>query len=222
MKKRLLATLLSLLLILSLTPITAFAQAQEVTDTNGVTLNYEVTSSPQNGEYYVEGEEVDIIISVTNNSSETISEYSLDNGYTAIYNKLLPGNSSEKLSCSYVVSAEDAEAGTKSFDIGCTYKLNGQTDNNTLSKTLTVSTGPGDRNPGIQRSDYAGSRFRGPYGNDFASLQRRGGSWRRGSGALYRRGLYIVRGAPESRSERGRFPADGVLQRRQQRLRHIS
>ena len=68
MKKRLLATLLSLLLILSLTPITAFAQAQEVTDINGVTLNYEVTSSPQNGEYYVEGEEVDIIISVTNNS----------------------------------------------------------------------------------------------------------------------------------------------------------
>ena len=147
MKKRLLATLLSLLLILSLTPITAFAQAQEVTDTNGVTLNYEVTSSPQNGEYYVEGEEVDIIISVTNNSSETISEYSLDNGYTAIYNNLLPGNSSEKLSCSYVVSAEDAEAGTKSFDIGCTYKLNGQTDNNTLSKTLTVSTGRGTEIP---------------------------------------------------------------------------
>ena len=145
MKKRLLATLLSLLLILSLTPITAFAQAQEVTDTNGVTLNYEVTSSPQNGEYYVEGEEVDIIISVTNNSSETISEYSLDNGYTA--NNLLPGNSSEKLSCSYVVSAEDAEAGTKSFDIGCTYKLNGQTDNNTLSKTLTVSTGRGTEIP---------------------------------------------------------------------------
>lgn len=147
MKKRLLATLLSLLLILSLTPITAFAQAQEVTDTNGVTLNYEVTSSPQNGEYYVEGEEVDIIISVTNNSSETISEYSLDNGYIAIYNNLLPGNSSEKLSCSYVVSAEDAEAGTISFDIGCTYKLNGQTDNNTLSKTLTVSTGRGTEIP---------------------------------------------------------------------------
>lgn len=147
MKKRLLATLLSLLLILSLTPITAFAQAQEVTDTNGVTLNYEVTSSPQNGEYYVEGEEVDIIISVTNNSSETISEYSLDNGYIAIYNNLLPGNSSEKLSCSYVVLAEDAEAGTISFDIGCTYKLNGQTDNNTLSKTLTVSTGRGTEIP---------------------------------------------------------------------------
>ena len=147
MKKRLLATLLSLLLILSLTPITAFAQAQEVTDTNGVTLNYEVTSSPQNGEYYVEGEEVDIIISVTNNSSETISEYSLDNGYIAIYNNLLPGNSSEKLSYSYVVSAEDAEAGTISFDIGCTYKLNGQTDNNTLSKTLTVSTGRGTEIP---------------------------------------------------------------------------
>lgn len=147
MKKRLLATLLSLLLILSLTPITAFAQAQEVTDTNGVTLNYEVTSSPQNGEYYVEGEEVDIIISVTNNSSETISEYSLDNGYIAIYNNLLPGNSSEKLSCSYVVSAEDAKAGTISFDIGCTYKLNGQTDNNTLSKTLTVSTGRGTEIP---------------------------------------------------------------------------
>ena len=147
MKKRLLATLLSLLLILSLTPITAFAQAQEVTDINGVTLNYEVTSSPQNGEYYVEGEEVDIIISVTNNSSETISEYSLDNGYIAIYNNLLPGNSSEKLSYSYVVSAEDAEAGTISFDIGCTYKLNGQTDNNTLSKTLTVSTGRGTEIP---------------------------------------------------------------------------
>ena len=152
MKKRLLATLLSLLLILSLTPITAFAQAQEVTDINGVTLNYEVTSSPQNGEYYVEGEEVDIIISVTNNSSETISEYSLDNGYIAIYNNLLPGNSSEKLSYSYVVSAEDAEAGTISFDIGCTYKLNGQTDNNTLSKTLTVppAGGPKSRNPTIR------------------------------------------------------------------------
>ncbi len=142
MKKRFAAVLLCLCMLLTLTPTVAFAETQgTITDDNGVTLSYEVTSTPQNGAYYTEGEQVVIEVFITNDTSETIYDYKVDNGTTAYGQSLESGKSSGKMSGHFTVSAADVEAGTKSFEVGCTYKLNEQQYGDTLSQTITVLTG---------------------------------------------------------------------------------
>ena len=141
-KKRWTAILLSLVLILSLMPVHVLAEKKEVTDDNCVTLSYEVTSTPQNGEYYTEGEQVDFVISITNHNEEPIYRYGCGLNDWIIYGaqpNLQPGESYSGIMYSSTILEGDVETKTKSFFVSGTYELDGK--EYTIEDTVTVLTG---------------------------------------------------------------------------------
>ena len=129
MKKRIWAAFLTLVMVFSLLPTAVFAvdgeNAGEITDENGITLKYEVVSTPRNGSFYVEGEEVDIQHSVINNGSESVTDVHVRvfSGGT-IYPSLGLGEEQVGQSGSFV-GPEEATAGEIDTLLQCSYTLNG-------------------------------------------------------------------------------------------------
>ena len=147
MKKRLGAVLLSLLIILSLMPATVFAQSQEVTDDNGVTMRYEVTSSPQNGQHYVEGESVVINATITNGGSGILSNVRLytDSSFVeagvTLASSLEPGESASTTRSTEVTETNLEQDNAITIDFWCKYELNGRSYDHMAEDTITVPIG---------------------------------------------------------------------------------
>ena len=137
MKKRGISILLCILMILSLLPVSVLA----ATDEQNVTLTIEETSTPNNGEFYGEGETLTLEIILTNHSTNQLSKYSIYQGnITSIYDTTpLEPQQSQETSRITTISSEDANAGEIIIDASATYYLNNQ--EYTIHETLTIKTG---------------------------------------------------------------------------------
>lgn len=92
MKKRFLSIMLIVLMIAALLPVTAAA----ATDENGVSFSAEITSVPQNGQFYVKGEMVRYQTVLFNGNGSPITEISVKfPGSTSSYGNPLEPNESE-------------------------------------------------------------------------------------------------------------------------------
>ena len=136
MKKRFLSITLIVLMIAALLPVTAAA----ATDENGVSFSAEVTSVPQNGQFYVKGEMVRYQTVLFNGNGSPITEISVKlPGSTVSYGNPLEPNESEYDAGGTSISAEEVTAGEKILQFLATYTLEGQ--QYTIEASVRVETG---------------------------------------------------------------------------------
>ena len=136
MKKRFLSIMLIVLMIAALLPVTAAA----ATDENGVSFSAEVTSVPQNGQFYVKGEMVRYQTVLFNGNGSPITEISVKlPGSTVSYGNPLEPNESDDDAGGTPISAEEVTAGEKILQFLATYTLEGQ--QYTIEASVRVETG---------------------------------------------------------------------------------
>lgn len=142
MKKRIWAALLSALMVLTLVPATASAAE----GTGGIILSAEAPE-PANGEYFAEGEEIRLTLTVRNSGTETVT--ALQGGQDGTLAEWAPELAAgEELTwespsaMTLSLSQEDIERGTKDISADIAYMINDTSYS--LSETVTIPVGEAD------------------------------------------------------------------------------